>query len=126
MALPESGIGKENPTNGLLRAIRKALRVPVAEIAEKAEVGRSTLFDFERRELESSITLKSLSRIAEAMDCKLVYGIVPNGGKTLEALAEERMWRAVLGEDRDQGSAVRDQGQVVSNGARLSNAHPTA
>jgi hypothetical protein len=40
------------------------------------------------------------------MGCKVVYGIVPEGGKTLERLAEERYWKGVLGErgTREQGS----------------------
>jgi predicted DNA-binding mobile mystery protein A len=83
----------ENPTNGLLRAVRKALRVPVAEIAGKMGVNRSGVFDLEARELKSSATLRSMSRMAEAMGCKLVYGIVPNYGETFEELAEERYWR---------------------------------
>jgi hypothetical protein len=39
-----AGMAK-NPTNQLLRAVRQALRVPVAEIAEKMEVCRSVVFD---------------------------------------------------------------------------------
>jgi hypothetical protein len=35
--------------------------------------------------------------MAQAMGCKMVYGIVPAGGKTLEALVEERLWASVLG-----------------------------
>jgi hypothetical protein len=35
--------------------------------------------------------------MAEAMGCKVVYGLVPLNGKMLEELAEERMWRDVLG-----------------------------
>jgi hypothetical protein len=36
--------------------------------------------------------------MAQAMGCKMVYGIVPLGGKTLVELAEERLWASVLGE----------------------------
>jgi hypothetical protein len=35
-----------------------------------------------------------MSRMAQAMGCKMVYGIVPEGGKTLEELAEYRLWAA--------------------------------
>jgi hypothetical protein len=35
--------------------------------------------------------------MAQAMGCKVVYGIVPNRGKTLEELAEKRLWAEVLG-----------------------------
>lgn len=88
---------KKDPTNELLRAARRALRITVEEIAEKMGVNRSSVFDLEAREGKSTITLRSMSRLAEAMGCKVVYGIVPKGGKTLERLAEERLWAAVLG-----------------------------
>jgi uncharacterized protein (UPF0261 family) len=60
-------------------------------------VNRSVVFYLEAREHTNTITLRSISRMAQAMDCKVVYGIVPMGGKTLEELAEERLWAAVLG-----------------------------
>jgi predicted DNA-binding mobile mystery protein A len=88
---------EKHPTNDLLRAVRHALRVPVAEIAGKMGVNRSVVFDLEARELKNTITLRSMSRMAQAMGCKMVYGIVPAGGKTLEALVEERLWASVLG-----------------------------
>jgi hypothetical protein len=90
--------GKEpGSTNGLLRAVRQALRIPMAEIGQKSGVRRSGVTNFEKRELERTITLRSLGRMAEAMGCKVVYGVVPVNGKTLEELAEERLWRKVLG-----------------------------
>jgi transcriptional regulator with XRE-family HTH domain len=88
---------EENPTNGLLHAVREALRVPIKEIAEKMGVSPSNVFELEEREGTGSIMLRSLGRMAEAMGCKVVYGVVPADGKTLEALAEERLWRDVLG-----------------------------
>jgi transcriptional regulator with XRE-family HTH domain len=99
-----AGMAK-NPTNELLRAVRQALRVPVAEIARKMGVSRSAVFDLEAREPKNTISLRSLSRMAEAMGCKVVYGIVPMGGKTLERLAEERLWAVLLGEGK---TGIRD------------------
>lgn len=87
----------KNPTNSLLRAVRQALGIPVAEIAEKMGVCRSVVLDFEARETQSTSTLKSMSRMAEAMGCKVVYGIVPKDGKTLEYLVESRLWMRVTG-----------------------------
>jgi transcriptional regulator with XRE-family HTH domain len=88
---------KPNSTEGLLRAVRQAVGIPLAEIAEKGGVVVSTVTDFELRELERTITLRSLGRMADAMGCKVVYGVVPRKGGTLEHLAEERLWRKVLG-----------------------------
>ena len=98
----------KNPTNGLLRAVRQALRVPLAEIAEKMGVNRSVIWDLESGERKNTISLRSLSRMADAMGCKVVYGIVPKGGKKLEELAEERLWASVL------GGTAGVRGQLVS------------
>lgn len=101
--------GREpSPTDGLLRAVRQTVGIPLAEVALKMGVVLSTVTDLERRELERTITLRSLGRVAEAMGCKVVYGVVPMKGKTLEYLAEERLWRKVLGAGtegpREQGN----------------------
>jgi transcriptional regulator with XRE-family HTH domain len=73
----------------------------MAEIAGKMGVSPSVVFDIEKREPKNSISLRSLSRVAQAMGCKVVYGIVPAGGKTLAELAEERLWASVLGKENN-------------------------
>ena len=100
---------QKNPTNGLLRAVRQVLGIPAAEIAEKIGVARTGVFDIEISELRNTITLKSMSRMAQAMGCKVVYGIVPEGGKKLEDLAEERLWAEVAA-----ATGIRGQGSGIS------------
>jgi transcriptional regulator with XRE-family HTH domain len=100
---------EKNLTNGLLRAVRQTLNIPVAEVAKKMGVNRSVVFDLEAREPRNTISLKSMSRMAQAMDCKVVYGIVPNGGKKLEDLVEERYLANLIGTgNREQGLGTRD------------------
>jgi transcriptional regulator with XRE-family HTH domain len=77
--------------------MREALGVRLEEISEKTGLGRSTVNDSERREMAQTITMRTLSRMAAGLGCKVVYGVVPLKGKTLEDLAEERLWRKVLG-----------------------------
>lgn len=100
---------EQRPTNELLRAVRHVLRVPVKEIAAKLGVNRSGVFGLEENERKKTITLRSLGRMAEAMGCKVVYGIVPIGGKTLEELAEERLWRELLGREDEKASESASQ-----------------
>jgi hypothetical protein len=88
---------EKNPTSGLLRAVRQALKIPIKELMERMRVGDTAVFALEEREEMGSITLRSLGRMAEAMECKVVYGIIPANGKTLEAVEEERLWKSVLG-----------------------------
>jgi hypothetical protein len=90
---------EKNPTSGLLRAVRQATRIPVEEVAGKMGMTDSGVFCLEARELKGTITLRAMSEMARAMGCKVVYGIVPEGGKTLEWLVERRMWTELLGED---------------------------
>jgi hypothetical protein len=87
-----------HPTDGLLSVVRQVLRIPVREIAGKVGVDRSVLYGLEVSERRRTITLRSLSRVAKAMGCKVVYGVVPEGGLTLEELAEDRMLAVRAGE----------------------------
>jgi predicted DNA-binding mobile mystery protein A len=104
---PYRQAGKDkNPTSELLRAVRQVLRIPVAEIAQKMGVNRSAVHDLEAREESGAIMMRSMERMAEAMGCKLVYGIIPEGGKTLEELAEKRLWKAVFERQRTEGQGL--------------------
>jgi transcriptional regulator with XRE-family HTH domain len=100
---------EKNPTNGLLSAVRQALKVPVKEVAERMGIGESNVFEFEEREETGGITLRSLGRMAEAMGCKVVYGMVPLNGKTLEDLVEERLWRDVFGSGVSGTKVIADE-----------------
>ena len=81
---------EKNPTSGLLRAVRHALGVPVAEILREIEVSPSVFFRLEQSEERGTISVNGLDRVAQAMGCKLIYAVVPRSGKTLEEEAEKR------------------------------------
>jgi hypothetical protein len=87
---------EKHPTPGLLRAVRHALGVPVAEMLRKLEMSPSVLFRLEQSELRGTISLNGAGLVAQAMGCQLIYAVVPQNGKTLEALAEKRLWSKVL------------------------------
>ena len=80
-----------------LRRVRQALGVHVTEIARALEVNASVIYRLEESEERKSISLRALEKMAEAMDCKVVYGIVPRNGGTLMELAERQRWRKRLG-----------------------------
>ena len=114
----QAGLDK-HPTEGILRAVRKALRIRSHEIAEKMGHARSVVFAIENRELKGTLTLRAMDRMADAMDCKVVYSVVPKGGRTLEELYEERLWAVVLGaESREAGA--EGLGDVATEGAAAS------
>lgn len=62
---------------GYLADIRSALGMSLTQLARRLKTTASTVSRAEERERDGSITLGTLQRIAEAMDCELVYAIVP-------------------------------------------------
>lgn len=83
-----------------LREVRRALGIPVAEVAGALKKNRSAVAKIERREEEKTISLLALEQAAEALGCELVYSIVPRKG-TLVELAEVRGWKRRLGNSSD-------------------------
>lgn len=71
-------------------------------------MNRSAVFELEAREVKNTISLRSMSRMAQAMGCKVVYGIVPEGGKKLEDIVEERLWKALLEASETASQQVSD------------------
>lgn len=65
------------PTRGWLRATRTALGLSQGDVAGRLSLTQQAYADFEAAEERGAISLNSLQRAAEAMDCELVYFVVP-------------------------------------------------
>ncbi|MGH7982759.1 MAG: mobile mystery protein A [Candidatus Udaeobacter sp.] len=77
------------PPNGWLRAIRLATAMPAIYPAKKLGLTQQGFDALEKSEAAGSITLKSLKRAADAMDCDLVYALIPRSG-SVRTLVERR------------------------------------
>ena len=66
------------PPRGWLRAIRDALGLTTKQFAKRLGVSQPRVVALEKGEVDETVTLASLRRAAEAMDCQLVYAMVPN------------------------------------------------
>lgn len=65
------------PPAGWVRAIRDALGLPARELAARLGVSQPTITRLEGSERAETITLSRLRELADALDCDLVYGLVP-------------------------------------------------
>lgn len=81
------------PQRGWLRAIREGLNMSLEEVGRAFGQSKKRILDFEHAEAEDRITLKSLRRVANAMDCELVYAIVPKSGSIIELAEQHRQRR---------------------------------
>ncbi len=67
------------PPEGWLKTLRKALGMSGAQLGRLMGVSRAQVAQSERNELSGAVTLRTLQNMAEAMGCRVVYAIVPNG-----------------------------------------------
>jgi predicted DNA-binding mobile mystery protein A len=76
------------PPKGWVRALRDALGMTGAQLGARMGVRPQTVEAIEKSEAAGTVQLSTLRRAAEALDCTLVYALVPN--KPLEAMVDER------------------------------------
>ncbi len=69
--------GEARPHRGWVRAIRDALGMSSTELAARMGISQQTVPSLERSELHDTIKLETLRRAAGALDCDLVYVLVP-------------------------------------------------
>lgn len=89
------------PPKGWVRAIRDALGMTGVQLAKRLSVSPQSAEALERSEATGSIKLDTLRRAAEALDCTLVYALVPN--TSLEGAVHTRARKI----------AMRDLGRVA-------------
>jgi predicted DNA-binding mobile mystery protein A len=121
------------PSAGWIRAIRQSLGMSTAQLGARMGVSQPRVTMLEHGEAAGSITLKTLQRAAEALNCTLVYALVPNEplehmvrararqvAAEHQAIAEHTM---ALEDQRVPAAARKEQlaeaaAALVSNGSR--------
>lgn len=76
------------PVRGWIRAVRAALGITTEQLARRLGVKQPSVVALEQSEAKGTIELASLRRVADALDCTLVYALVPN--RPLEDLIRDR------------------------------------
>lgn len=76
------------PVRGWIKAVRGALGMSTAQLARRLGVSQPSVVALEQSEAKGSIELATLRRAAAALDCTLVYALVPN--QPLEATVRDR------------------------------------
>src|SRR5687767_799883 len=76
------------PVRGWIKAIREGLGMTTIQLAKRLGVSQPSVTALEQSEAKGTIELATLRRVAAALDCTVVYALVPN--KPLEAMVRER------------------------------------
>ena len=80
------------PAHGWIKVLREALGMTTAQLAKRLGIAQPSVVGLEQAEASKAITLKTLERAARALDCTLVYALVPR--KPLESVVQERAYQA--------------------------------
>ena len=84
------------PVEGWLRAMRLGVGISSERIARSMDFTTKMVFQTERAEQKETISLGRLGKMARALECDLVYGLVP-WHRSLEdramELVEQELWR---------------------------------
>ena len=73
---------------GWINYMRQALGMTLQKLAERAKVSKSTIAQAERGEAKGKITIETLKKLAESMECEFVYAFVPK--KTIKIILKEK------------------------------------
>jgi predicted DNA-binding mobile mystery protein A len=74
--------------NSWFQVIREALSMPTRYIAKTMNISSGRVSQLQKGEINGSITLRNLHKLAESLDCKLVYAFIPN--QPLETIIENQ------------------------------------
>ncbi|MDB2414181.1 mobile mystery protein A [Rickettsiales bacterium] len=101
----------DRPSDGWIAAIRKSLGMSVRQLAERIGITQQSTARLETNETDDSITLKSLRKAAEALDCRVVYALIPNEGSLEVTIRKQAIKKASeLVKDVDHTMQLEAQG----------------
>lgn len=75
-------MSRRPPSGGWLKAIRESLGLTGRQQAKRLGIASSSLHKSELAEAEGRITLGQLRKLADGLDCELVYAVVPRAPLT--------------------------------------------
>lgn len=99
------------PERGWIHTIRTSLNMTMAQLGTKLNITRQGVKRIEESEANGTITINSLKEIANVMDLKLVYAIVPKNGTVndlIDLKAEKLAKKIVL--RTNQNMKLENQG----------------
>jgi len=88
LSLYSSLAARKTPVRGWLRLVREALGLTGRQQALRLGIAQATLHKSEEAEAEGRITLGQLQKLANGLDCDLVYALVPR--RPLTEVIQER------------------------------------
>ena len=79
------------PERGWINAIRNTINISEEQFSDRLKLNRGGIFSLERSEKDGTISIDTLSEVAEALEMKLVYAIIPKSGNLDSFITKKAM-----------------------------------
>ena len=86
----------QGPRCGWIQTVRTTLGMTEEQLAKRAGMTQPRLSYIEKMEVKGNLTIKTLDNVAKAMQCRLVYTLVPK--ESLNQMIEDRALEIVNAE----------------------------
>ena len=116
---------REVPRGGWVKTIRQALGMSSRALGNRTGISQSAVSQLEASEEAESITLASLRKLAQGLQCELVYAMIPES--SLDEIMRQQAHRRAKSivesisssmELENQGVSVEDQNRQIETLAR--------
>lgn len=87
------------PVTGWVTLVRKTLNMSLRQLGNKLSITPQSMRNIEKREIQGTVTIRTLKDAAEALDMVFVYGFIPKDGsvdKLIERKAYEKAEKIVI------------------------------
>lgn len=111
--LPRPETRYKPPPKGWIRAIRDALGMSSEQLGRRLSLRSQSIDDWEKTEANGSIQLATLRRAADALDCTLVYALIPK--TSLEETVQSRARRIAMRELRRVAHTMKLEDQATDD-----------
>lgn len=111
---PFRKVPKRPPTRGWIRALRDALGMTAEQLGERMGVSQPSVQRLEQSEVQGVIQLSSLRKAAAALDCEVIYALVPR--RSLQATYDEAAMAVARRELGVIGHTMALEDQAVGDG----------
>jgi len=104
------------PVRGWVRAIRDALNMSGIQLGKRLGMSQQGVAELEKSEVSGSVSIKTIQKAAEAMDCIFVYAVVPR--ESLSATVERQARMVVEKQQAYTSHSMMLEDQVPSEEER--------
>jgi predicted DNA-binding mobile mystery protein A len=105
----------DRPKQGWIKEIREALGMSMQDLASRMGVIGQRVNALEKAELTGKVTLESLQKAADAMDCEIVYFAVPKSSLENTIEAQKKTIANIVSKEVEKTMALENQ-NVTGNG----------